>query len=130
MFLGRYIDDILLIWRGPHLILKNFILHCNNNSFRLQFSFESHSKTMVFLDVELTYGQNAGIVTRTHFKPAAGNSYQFCHLTRNCTLLDDYIQRSRILNKFQEKGYNKREKKLTKNTFIIRGKLECRNLLC
>lgn len=123
IFYGRYIDDIIIIWDGPHTIIDKFVQHCNNNSFGLSFTSVWHKEHLAFLDLELGH-EGRSIFSRNYTKPTAGNSYlhfnschhplwvknipkgQFCRLRQNCTRDCDYIAQSNHLKtKFLEKGY-------------------------
>ncbi|XP_018422194.1 PREDICTED: protocadherin gamma-B1-like [Nanorana parkeri] len=125
IFFGRYINYILIIWDGPPDTIQDFVAHCNTNPSGLSFTHVTDQRSLVFLDLELTHSEGK-IITKTHFKPTAGNSYlhfkschhplwkrnvpkgQFCRISKNCTNKEDYVQQSHILkSKFLEKGYPK-----------------------
>ncbi|CAN2389486.1 hypothetical protein PRIEUP_LOCUS5899, partial [Pristimantis euphronides] len=47
----RYIDDLLLIWRGSHDSLKSLVFELNQNNWGLEFTSTIHESNIVFLDL-------------------------------------------------------------------------------
>lgn len=85
IFYRRYIVDLLTIWDGDIQTVMNFLDYCNNNTFNIKFTSVVDEHKLVFLDLELTHDNEGNIITRTHFKSTAGNSYihqKSCHHTK------------------------------------------------
>ena len=124
VYYGRYIDDVIVIWDGSADRAVDFVNYCNTNPYGIRFTHVLDAKSLVFLDLELTWNEEGAITSKTHFKETAGNSYlhwkschlpkwkenipysQFCRLRRNCTDTEQYLLQAKILEKkFMEKGY-------------------------
>lgn len=109
VYYERYIDDILIIWDGPLDTVSEFVTYCNSNPFGIKFTFVVDAKSLVCLDLELAWNMDGNIMSKTHFKETAGNSYvywdsQFCRLRRNCSSTAGYDQQAAtLIKKFQEK---------------------------
>lgn len=107
----------------------NFLQYCNSNTFNIKFTLVVDEHKLVFLDLELTHDNEGNIITCTHFKSTAGNSYlhqkschtkwkkdipfsQFCRLQRNNTNEKNYEAQATILfSNFEEKVYNRKTSK-------------------
>lgn len=74
VFFGRYIDDVLIIWRGSVEDVEAFTSYCNHNEFGLKFTHVIDPKSQFFLDLELIYDEGT-IVTRDFCKSVGGNLY-------------------------------------------------------
>lgn len=72
---ARYSDGILVIWDGVDCQLEAFLAHCQKNPFGIEFTHILDNQKLVFLDLELMVDDEHRIISRTHFKPSAGNSY-------------------------------------------------------
>ncbi|KAG9462051.1 hypothetical protein GDO78_014998 [Eleutherodactylus coqui] len=71
----RYIDDILIIWKGSSEQLTEYIRVLNTNEYNFKFTDHISNKSVVFLDLELAIENDKEIITRTHFKQVDTNSY-------------------------------------------------------
>ncbi|KAM9323956.1 cytochrome P450 2F2-like [Gastrophryne carolinensis] len=71
---GRYIDDLIFIWKGGEDSIKSFVDYLNNNSLNLEFTFEYNPCTISFLDLTIGVNQDTGtLYTKTYRKDTAGN---------------------------------------------------------
>lgn len=112
--------------------LNKFLEYCNSNPYGISFTHVVDNTSLVFLDLDLQI-EEGSIISKTHFKPSAGNSYlhakshhhpkwirniphgQFCRLKKTCTKKSDYEKQGSIVKKkFLEKGY---EESLIKQAF-------------
>lgn len=143
----RYIDDIVIVWRGTEGELQAFFDEINCNAYGISFSGSWNKRSINYLDLQI-YKENGNLNTRTFFKSTDRNGYiptSSCHhpqwignipkgqlmrIHRNCSNGNDYEEQADIIIKrFVEKGYNKRElinlkekvKKMDRNT-LIEGK--------
>ncbi|XP_075440692.1 uncharacterized protein LOC142485864 [Ascaphus truei] len=126
VYYSRYIDDIILIWDGDQELLEHKLQAFNNNDMDLKFTYNVNKNTIVFLDLELEAHLNGEIITKTHFKTVATNSYlhnnsnhykrwlaniprgQFLRIRRNCSSHSDFLAQGEILvERFLAKGYDK-----------------------
>ncbi|KAM8967064.1 collagen alpha-6(VI) chain [Pelodytes ibericus] len=107
----RYIDDVLIVWRGNRESLQDFVLHLNSNQHGLHFTSNIQDDTIDFLDLTL-YIEDNKVLTKTYFKPSDGNGYidySSCHhpswlnnipkgqmmrLKRNCTSDGEFLGQS------------------------------------
>ncbi|XP_069476323.1 uncharacterized protein [Ambystoma mexicanum] len=123
---ARYIDDVLLIFKGTELELATFMIWLNGQNPFLKLS-ETHSTESVhFLDLTLEI-RNATIFSTVFNKPTDRNSLltygsfhptslrrnlpfgQFLRYRRNCSTRTDYIRQSASLAaKLRNRGYPKR----------------------
>lgn len=120
MLFGRHIYDI--IWDGPSSTIAYFVVYCNNK-YGLAFTRVINIRSLLFLDLELSF-ICSNIISSNNFKTTADNSSvnshschyprwnanipksQFHRLCRNCTIDGDYIEQSKVLKqKFIKKGY-------------------------
>lgn len=104
--------------------LNKFLKYCNSKPFGITFTHVVDDTSLIFLDLDLRIDEEGMILSKTHFKPSAGNCYlhakshhhpkwirnipygQFCRQKRTCTKKGDYEKQKSILkNKFLEKGY-------------------------
>uniref|UniRef100_A0A8C5Q3U3 Reverse transcriptase domain-containing protein n=1 Tax=Leptobrachium leishanense TaxID=445787 RepID=A0A8C5Q3U3_9ANUR len=121
----RYIDDLLIIWKGEEDSLKEFLNCINTNDWNIDL--DSHySKTQVnFLDLTV-YVENGKIETKTFFKQVDTNCFiekNSCHfekwlegvpksqllrIHRNCTKQEVFQEQSNYLMKnLEDKGYTR-----------------------
>ena len=70
----RYLDDGFLIWIGTQEELTSFITQTNNIDRNIQI-IANYGKQVTYLDIELTLTTNIIILTRTHRKPTAAQTY-------------------------------------------------------
>ncbi|KAM9324544.1 uncharacterized protein PAF06_000603 [Gastrophryne carolinensis] len=120
----RYIDDVLCVWNGPQASLDSFFTEVNENDFNLEFTMESSTVSVNFLDLTLKI-VGSQLLSCTYFKPTDRNGYvprtschhprwletipksQFIRLRRNCTSIEDFDAQSSLLSqRFSEKGYD------------------------
>ncbi|XP_073481353.1 uncharacterized protein [Aquarana catesbeiana] len=121
----RYIDDILIIWKGSREQLEEFIQFISGNKYGVKFTATVHQQKINFLDLEI-YKNGNKLGTRTHFKETDRNGYipmgschhpqwkaaipksQFIRIRRNCDRMEDYLQQTDILiDRFTDKGYKR-----------------------
>lgn len=119
----RFIDDILIIWKGNKESLEEFLTRLNQNDRNITLTWQIDAKQIQFLDLEISIDNNQ-LITKTHFKEVARNSYlpitschykpwlfnipkgQLVRIRRNCTKESDFkIQADLIGKRFIEKGY-------------------------
>lgn len=77
----RFVDDIILLWRGECKTLEEFITRMNYNQKNIILSWEIIEKSVNFLDLVIMV-EEAKIRTQTYFKPMDRNSYftgDSCH---------------------------------------------------
>lgn len=106
--------------------VSEFGYYCDANTYCIQFTHVVDPISLVFLDLVLLWDQESKVISKTHFKETAGNSYlhkescrhprwknnytysQFCRLRRNCANSADYLTQAEVLTKtFIKKGYHK-----------------------
>ena len=120
---ARYIDDILLLWKGTRESLDSFMSFLNDNDRGIVLSYEASSTSIHFLDLEIL-AIDGHFEFKTYFKPTDRNGYipvdschyhqwlrsvpqgQFLRMKRNCTRREDFDSQCQILKKrFLDKGY-------------------------
>ncbi|OCT95432.1 hypothetical protein XELAEV_18013121mg [Xenopus laevis] len=102
----RYVDDLLLVWRGSESQFSSFVESLNHNDCNLRFTFSFDHANIDFLDLKLM-SKSSEIVSTVYRKKSAGNSLlradschpkhifkavpigQFQRLRRNCMQLRD-----------------------------------------
>ncbi|XP_069494653.1 uncharacterized protein [Ambystoma mexicanum] len=70
---GRYIDDIFLVWSGPHATLDSFLGYINLIDERIQFTYEIGHPSVHFLDV-LVIPNAPSFNTEVYHKPTDRNN--------------------------------------------------------
>ncbi|CAH2294113.1 Hypothetical predicted protein [Pelobates cultripes] len=119
----RFIDDILIIWKGNWGEVEDFMMSINNNQWGLSFTHKQHKSTIDFLDLTLI-GVEGKIITKTYQKSVDVNGYlharsghhptwiqnipsgQFTRIRRNCSFMCDYEKEALMLSqRFVEKAY-------------------------
>lgn len=70
----RYIDDIFVVWDGPHDLLDEFFEQLKSNYFNLKFTMQADSLKLSFLDVENRIDPSGRLLTDLYWKPTAGNT--------------------------------------------------------
>ena len=126
----RFLDDILMLWPGSQDLLQEFLLHLNSQMHHIQFTMESSSQSITFLDLEIYKGprfrQHSILDTKLHIKPTNPQAflhYTSCHpVTVFKTIIKGEIIRAlratsdkqnfsliltKLLQKFVERGYPK-----------------------
>uniref|UniRef100_A0A8C5LSF6 Reverse transcriptase domain-containing protein n=1 Tax=Leptobrachium leishanense TaxID=445787 RepID=A0A8C5LSF6_9ANUR len=121
----RFIDDVIIIWRGDEISLRNFVESLNTNEYNLKFTSNINKQTIDFLDLTI-YIKNGKIETKTFFKDTDTNTAidkrsshaaywlnnipksQLIRLKRNCSEQSIFqAQAEDILERYQSKGYEK-----------------------
>ena len=121
----RFIDDILIVWKGNREQLSNFIEHINANHYEIKFTVNVQPDVTQFLDLEI-FKVEGELHTKTHFKETDRNGYipfgschhpqwkraipkgQFIRIKRNCNSMADYQTQTNILiDRFANKGYDR-----------------------
>lgn len=129
----RYIDDIIIIWRGTENGLKSFLEEINHNIYGITFTGVWDKQSIDYLDLQI-FKAGRELHTRTFFKKTDRNGYiptNSCHhpkwvgnvpkgqlmlIRRNCSTLKDYDYQANILiERFLEKGYKKKNLESLKN---------------
>jgi hypothetical protein len=70
----RYLDDGFLIWIGPTTELDTFITHINTIDKNIQI-IAKYGKQVTYLDIDILLTPNNIILTRTHRKDTAAQTY-------------------------------------------------------
>ncbi|KAJ1165186.1 hypothetical protein NDU88_005615 [Pleurodeles waltl] len=119
----RYVDDILIIWKGTREEATTFITWLNTLNPFLRFTATLGDPAVSFLDLLITE-RNGSLVTEVYYKPTDRNTLlqfqsfhprslkenlpvgQFLRLRRNCTEIMDYKRHAQQLtNKLRARGY-------------------------
>ncbi|XP_041422161.1 uncharacterized protein LOC121394669 [Xenopus laevis] len=122
----RYIDDIVLVWRGSASSLCEYVASLNQNDLNIDLSLTYSYEKINFLDLEI-YSKDTQLHFKTFFKEVDANNYvlpysnhhpqwvksipfsQMCRLKKNCS--EDKVleeQLDQMSNKFRERGYKER----------------------
>lgn len=109
----RYIDDIIIIWKGTKEKPIIFLDGLNRNYRNIELTWDINEITISYLDLDIMQANNR-LTTETHFKNVDRKSYltmESCHhknwlynipkgqmlrLRRNCTNTNDYKSRTAI----------------------------------
>lgn len=121
---GRFIDDLLLLGKGPVSSIEDFIIYINQNPLNLKFTFHHDNRKIEYLDIQLEGSPDNKVLVTPYRKPTAGNSILLatpCHLhhvvknlpigehirhKRNCTNENDFsIQETEVCNRLRERKY-------------------------
>lgn len=121
---GRYIDDILVLWRGSVESLDLFFQQLNNNDRGISLSYVVSRDRINFLDLEIRIW-NGRFQFQTYFKPMDRNGFiptdschqrswldsiplsQFLRLRRNCSDINTFKTQSDLLKTtFLDKDYD------------------------
>ncbi|CAJ0958547.1 unnamed protein product [Ranitomeya imitator] len=124
IFWGRFIDDILVLWKGDVGSFTDFVSYLNTTLEGLFFTFEVGGQSISFLDVHIKRQEDGSLSTTIFRKPTATNSLlrweshhpfplkrgipkgQFLRLHRNCSSLSDFKTKSVELKyRFKDRGY-------------------------
>ncbi|KAM9305433.1 uncharacterized protein PAF06_013989 [Gastrophryne carolinensis] len=119
----RYIDDILVVWKGTAHEFEGFVDSLNHNDRNIRLTYKWDAMKVEFLDL-LISKQAGKLFTTTYRKPTAGNTLlhfsshhpgplkrgipfgQFLRIRRNCSSVTDYLREARELKaRFRERGY-------------------------
>lgn len=120
-----YIDNVLLVWKGPTKQLPAFLEQLNINTFNLSFTMTWDKESITFLDVTLYKDTNGSLTTSLFRKPPAGNSIlhassfhpqplissipysQYLSMRRNCTDDTVFKKEANILRtRLRARGYS------------------------
>ncbi|CAJ0936833.1 unnamed protein product [Ranitomeya imitator] len=74
IFWGRFIDDILVLWRGDACSFSDFVAYLNTTIEGLFFTFEIGGQSINFLDVNICRQGDGSLSTTIFRKPTATNS--------------------------------------------------------
>lgn len=104
----RFINYIVMLWKGSKGELDNFTQHINSNRCAIKFTVNIERESVNFLDLVIFKSQKA-LCTKTCFKSTDRNGYipltschhpkwkmaipkgQFTRIKRNCDLIKDFI---------------------------------------
>lgn len=122
----RYIDDIIIVWKGARCDLEKFLVTINCH-WGVVLTTKISDTSIEFLDLEITK-ETDRFSTKTFFKKTDRNGYfptdschhptwirnvptgQFGRVRRNCDKDEDYVAQSMVLKeRFREKGYKEEE---------------------
>ncbi|XP_078506462.1 uncharacterized protein LOC144765749 [Lissotriton helveticus] len=110
----RYIDDVLVVWRGTVDSVNEFHQWLNSRNQFLKFTMETNKERIAFLDLSI-YVTTAGLQSELYKKPMARNSLllyesyhpkslrqhlpygQFLRVRRNCSNREDFEVHARNL---------------------------------
>ena len=124
----RFLDDVLMLWKGSREELDGFHTHLNNQMASIKFTMEASKESIVFLDLKIEKGprfiQKGILDLSLHIKqtnPQCFLHYSSCHpLSTFKTILRGEIIRAlrctsssvtfittldKLCNKFRERGY-------------------------
>ncbi|XP_056372514.1 proheparin-binding EGF-like growth factor isoform X1 [Hyla sarda] len=127
-YLGRYIDDLVLVWRDSETRFQEFMLYINDNDLNLRFTSQFSATSIPFLDIMLCAPQDQSenkMIVKPYRKESAGNTIlqaTSCHprhvtrnipygewvrLRRNC-LQDEVFEQESVLlhNRLRARGYD------------------------
>ncbi|XP_069483452.1 uncharacterized protein [Ambystoma mexicanum] len=123
---SRYIDDILVIWRGTLTEANNFFNWLNNRNPHLQFTMTSSNELTNFLDLTI-FASNGVLKIKPYHKPTDKNSLleysshhikhlrdnlpfgQFLRLKRNSSTKETYeAEADTLAKKLRQRGYPKK----------------------
>ena len=121
----RYIDDVLLIWKGTVDELQAFLQYVNSTTRYLTFTLEFNDKEINFLDLTIFKSKDGLFDTTIYRKPLSRNTLlransnhskqlirnipigQYLRLRRNCSATSDFkLKAAELTNRFVERGYN------------------------
>ena len=124
----RYIDDVFTVWSHGEGCFKQFLEEINSMHPSIKFTAEWSDKSVSFLDVKISIGDNGNINTDLYTKPTDTHQYlhrRSCHpyrcmstipysqalrLRRICSEDDNYLFRTKELATFlTNRGYEKSE---------------------
>lgn len=122
----RYIDDVLLIWKGSFDELNNFLTYVNSTTNYLSFTMEYNDQSIDFLDLTIFKDVNNTLQSTIHRKPLSRNTLlkadsnhpshllrnipvgQFFRVRRNCSTTTDFMSKaSQLVHGFEQRGYHK-----------------------
>lgn len=123
----RYIDDLLMLWKGTLDSLHKFMRELNMNERNIRLTYNFHKKKLSFLDLQITL-EKGQLSTCTFRKETADNTLQhatshhphwlkngipvgqFLRIKRNCTEAADYrLESLDLYARFRERGYSHRQ---------------------
>lgn len=67
---GRYIDDLIFIFKGTELQLKEFHQYLNASNPNIQLSLDYSESSIHFLDLQINVGHNGQLHTSIYRKPS------------------------------------------------------------
>ena len=76
---ARFIDDILLLWRGDRQSLVSFLVHLNNAVPSIKYTYEISQTEVNFLDVTVRKDEEGNISTDVYQKPTDTHPYLNCN---------------------------------------------------
>uniref|UniRef100_A0A8C5M9N9 Reverse transcriptase domain-containing protein n=1 Tax=Leptobrachium leishanense TaxID=445787 RepID=A0A8C5M9N9_9ANUR len=139
----RYIDDILMIWKGGEEDLVTFLNQLNTKDPNIKLESTWNRNTIDYLDLTI-FSEGNKLYTKTYFKKVDTNSYihrdschlrrwlegipksQYLRIKRNCSKESDFnIQTDRLKTQFLEKGYEESRLESTKNEIALMDRKEC-----
>lgn len=137
----RYIDDVLMIWRGTLDNLHDFMRELNTNQGNIRLTYNFDQRKLSFLDLQITL-ENGQLSTCTFRKKTAANTLlqatshhpqwlkngipvgQFLRIKRNCTSAADYRRESlELYARFRERGYSHRQIKRDKKKAAMKDRM-------
>lgn len=120
----RYIDNILVVWRGDIEALHKFVDQLNKNKRNIHLTYIFDHTQISFLDLWITIEQGV-VCTRTFCKETAANTLlradshhppwlkngilvgQFLRIKRNCTKTCEFRKEEvDMYGRFRERGYS------------------------
>ncbi|KAM5171926.1 LOW QUALITY PROTEIN: DNA-directed RNA polymerase III subunit RPC2 [Mantella aurantiaca] len=122
----RYVDDVLVAWRGTAQQLEEFMIRLNKNDFNIFLTYNFSHEKIEFLDLNIQV-DGGTLNTSTFRKPTAGNTLlhatshhppslirgiptgQFLRIRRNCSRDADLSKEMQDLtSRFKVRGYSNR----------------------
>lgn len=74
-YYGRFIDDIMLIWKGTENELKEFLIYINQVHSSIKFTSESSMSKINFLDLTISKDQRGYLAIDIYQKPTDTHNY-------------------------------------------------------
>ena len=122
----RYIDDVLLIWKGTPSELNQFFIYVNSSTDYLSFTMECDNQSIDFLDLTIFKDVNNILQSTIYRKPLSRNTLlradsnhsphlvrnipvgQFLRVRRNCSTSADFMSKAaHLAHRFEQRGYDK-----------------------
>lgn len=75
LFLGRFIDDVLIFWEGDEHLFQEFVQTLNSNEIGILFTSKIQKREISFLNLEITVDLGGRIQTDISHKPTSTNDF-------------------------------------------------------
>ncbi|CAJ0939001.1 unnamed protein product [Ranitomeya imitator] len=125
VFFGRYIDDLIIIWKGEDMLITDFIKYVNNTDFNLSFTFNTSKTSINYLDISLSVNENTNLVAVSPYRKSTDSNSileahschpkhviknipvgEFIRLKRNCSSAAQFTQETEsAVFRLKDRGY-------------------------